>query len=126
MAITSPYVDPMHQDAALNSAINAINAVWLCPTVPQTYAAANTAKIVEMPVSPSDFTLAAGDTDGRKVRFAGKSGIANSQASVTCAVYVNTTTQIIHFINSITTTQVADQGQVTVNAYDVWEVGNPR
>lgn len=126
MAITSPYVDPAHQDAALNSLKAQLTHLWLCPSVPVDFAAANTAKVVEVVLDPASFTLADGDIDGRKMRFAGASGIANSQTSVTCAVFVNVTAQKIHFVNNITTTQVADQGQVTVNAFDIWEVGNPK
>lgn len=126
MAITSPYVDPAHQDAALNSLKAKIQEMWLCPSVPQDYTSAFGSKVVQIVVNQSDMTLANGDVDGRKLRIATKTGIANSQTSVTCAVFVNTTDQTIQFINNITTTQVADQGQVTVNAFDIWEVGNPK
>jgi hypothetical protein len=126
MAITSPYVDPAHQDVALNSLKARITHMWLCPSIPANYATGNTTKVVEVAVDQSDMTILAGDIDGRKLRFAGATGIANSQTSVTCAVFINQTDQTIEFVNNITTTQVADQGQVTVNAFDIWEVGNPR
>jgi hypothetical protein len=126
MAITSPYVDAAHQDAALNSLKARITHMWLCPTIPADFATGNTTKVVEVAINQADLTLANGDIDGRKLRFAGATGIANSQTSVTCAVFVNQADQTVEFVNNITTTQVADQGQVTVNAFDIWEVGNPR
>lgn len=126
MPTKAPYVDVSHQDIALTSLVNKLTTLYLCTGLPADYADAVVKQVVTIPVNPSMFSLAAGDIDGRKVRFAGAFGTATAQQSVTHAVFVNDADQVIHLINNITTTQVADQGKVTVNAFDVWEVGDPK
>jgi hypothetical protein len=120
-----PFVHASHQDAALVSLREQLQEIWLCPTEPASYAAANTSKLVAVPVQLSDFEILPGDANGRKLRYLGNTGIATAQGSVTRAVIVNKATSTIHFISNITSTPVASGGQVTINSFDVWEVGNP-
>ncbi len=120
-----PLVNPIHQDAALTSLQNSLEQIWLCPNDPADYATANTTKLVAITLSPGDFSLMNGDIDGRKLHYNGNTGIANAAGTVTRAVFVNVTNTTIEFVNNITSTAVASGGQVTVNPFDIWEVGNP-
>lgn len=137
------------------AAINAINYIYLCAagTQPTTLAEAQASMVVRMAVDTTNvsaFTIVNGATNGRKISYAGKTsasaeenggyhaannslGLASGQ--VNFAVWVNetgsptlavpTTTGTIQFINNITGTQVSENGAVTINAFDMWEISDP-
>lgn len=74
-------------DTALNYLKNNVTKVVLCDAEPTNYSDANTdngtgsgMKLAEVTVDSSDFTLAAGATDGRKVTCGAQSAVAVSVA----------------------------------------------
>lgn len=122
-----PLVKSTHQDAGLNSLKSAITHCYLCPSDPANYAAALASALVVLPVTNTDLTLAAGDVNGRKLHWTGGNAAATANGNVTRAVFVNANsgTEDIHFINNITQTAVTTAGNVTINAFDLWEINNP-
>jgi hypothetical protein len=63
-------------DAAANYIKNNCTRVTLCDGQPTTYTEANaTFALADVTVSGTDFTVANGTTSGRKVTFAGKTGV---------------------------------------------------
>lgn len=73
------YIDPTVLDAALNQLTTATVMVATSGQ-PASYAAANAGKLAEAPLTPADFTLAAGDVSGRKVTVAAKANVSVTAA----------------------------------------------
>jgi hypothetical protein len=66
-------------DGLCNIIKNNANRMTLCSQQPATYAeATSTYRLVEQAMVSGDFTISNGDTNGRKVRTAAKSGITPS------------------------------------------------
>ena len=63
-------------DAALNIIRNNGNLMVALPAEPASFAAAQSAKLAEVAMTSTDFTIADGDVSGRKVTVAAKSSIA--------------------------------------------------
>lgn len=70
------FMDDAVLDAALNDIKNNCDSMILCAGQPASYAAAVGANALgDQAMAPGDFTLANGDTSGRKVTVSAKAGI---------------------------------------------------
>lgn len=114
-------------DAALNYIKNNCTKVYLCHTSePTTYvAASSTNACANVTVTSTDFTVADGDTSGRKLTFAGKtggSGTANQTG--TYLAFTDGSSELLA-VTPCTSQAVTDGATVDFNAYDITEIGDP-
>ncbi len=118
------YCNPAIIDAALNEIKNNANLMIVCTTMPTTRAeAVTTYALADVAMVPGDFTLANGDTSGRKVTVAAKSGVpidANGNGQFVALVDA---TRLL-YVTTCTLKTLASGDQVNVPAFDI-EINNP-
>ncbi len=119
------YCNPDVIDAALNTIKNNAVRMVLLASQPASYAAAVSDKLAEAVMASGDFTLAAGDIDGRKVTVAAKnnqsilvSGSANHVA------LLDTTNSRLLYVTTCPATSLVQGGTVNIAAWAV-EIGAP-
>jgi hypothetical protein len=113
------YINPSVLDLALNDIKTNANKLVLCSTQPTTYAEANaTYKLGEVAMASGDYTLANGDTSGRKITVAAKTGVpVSSSGTVTHVALVDTTNSILKFVTTTASTAVASGGTCDVGTF---------
>lgn len=113
-------------DAALNYVKNNATKVYLCHTTePTTYTeASSTYACANATITGTDFTLAAGDTSGRKITFGGKTG-GSGTADQTGVYLAFTSGSELLAVTACTSQAVTTGATVDFNSYDVVELRDP-
>ncbi|MCA9367030.1 hypothetical protein KC887_02055 [Candidatus Kaiserbacteria bacterium] len=100
-------------DAACNHIKNNATSIILLDAEPATRAAAVSAALATIAVVSGDFTLADGDTSGRKVTVAAKSGTASASGNHNHTAVISGTDLLA--VTTSTTTKAINSGD-TVNS----------
>lgn len=113
------YANPDVIDGALNVIKNNATRMTLCTTQPTTFAEANaTYSLAQVTMVSGDFTLANGDTSGRKVTVAAKSGVSvATSGTVTHAALLDVTNSKLLFVTTTPSTAVAGGGTVDIGSW---------
>lgn len=117
-------------DAALDAAFDYIdqcNVMTVCSTEPTTYTEANTTyKLASVAMTPdTDYTKSNGDTSGRKVRVAAKSGVsitATGEANWVCLLKSGTSELV--YKTTCTAQTLTSGGTVDIPVWDI-EIADP-
>ena len=122
-----PFITDNAYDAALNYIKTNCTKVYLCHTSePTTYTeATSTYACGNVTVASTDFTIAAGDTSGRKLTFDGKTGGSGtaSQTGIYFA-FTNGSDELLA-VTPCTSLEVTNGGTVNFNTYDITEFQDP-
>lgn len=113
-------------DLALNDIKTNGTKMVVCSAQPTTYAEANaTFMLANVAMSSADYTLAAGDTSGRKVTTGAKTGntITNSGTATHVAI-IDTVNSVLKLVTTCTSQALSTGGTVDIPAWK-WEINNP-
>ena len=113
----SKLVDDSVMDAALNEVVNNAVILRVCSGDPADRSAAVTATLASVAINSGDFSLANGDTSGRKSTLSQQVDIAISASGTAATVVVDDGT-ILLTKTDVTSQALTSGGTVTVNAYD--------
>lgn len=113
-------------DAALNLIKNNANQMVVCSAQPTTYAEANaTYKLASVAMAAGDYTLAAGDTSGRKVTMAAKTGISiATSGTATHIALIDTVNSVLYLVTTCTSQALNTGGTVDIPTWK-YEIQNP-
>jgi hypothetical protein len=120
------YINPNIIDLALNDIKTNANKMVLCTQQPTSYTEANaTYALASVAMTSADYTLANGDTSGRKITVAAKSAVpVTTSGSGTHVALIDTTNSILKFVTTTATTAVAAGGTVDIGSWKD-EIQNP-
>ena len=112
-------------DAALQYLEDNVTTLHICSGDPADRAAVLTNSLGNVAIDASDFTIANGDTSGRKSTLA-QQAIASASASGTAAVIALINGTILVLKADLSATQAITSGNpITVNAFDADEIRDP-
>lgn len=113
-------------DLALNDIKNNGNKMVVCSAQPTTYTEANaTFMLANVAMAGTDYTLAAGDTSGRKVTTASKTGITiTNSGTATHVAIIDTVNAALKLVTTCTSQALSTGGTVDIPAWK-WEINNP-
>lgn len=115
-------------DGSLNILRNNVTRITVCTTEPTTYTEANaTNALADVTVDSSDFTLANGDTSGRKVTVAAQSGVLiDTTGTALHVALLDVTGTALLYVTTCTSQALTANGSNTVNipAFDI-EIADP-
>jgi len=121
-------VDNSVLDAALNEIKNNCNLMTVCSAEPANYAAANVGGgdfLGDVSMANGDFTIADGDTSGRKVTVGSKSGVnVDNTGSATHVALLDTGTSTLLYVTTCTTQSLTSGNTVTFPTWDI-EIADP-
>lgn len=107
-------------DAALQYVVDNTNARWAISADVTTYGSAVTAKLASATITSTAFTIANGDTDGRKVTCAVVSGVSvTTTGSAINFVLVNTGTSALIYETPASVKLLPAASEVTFGAFDI-------
>jgi len=113
-------------DSALDAALNVVagaTVLHFCSAAPASFGAVAGVSLASVAMTGSDFTLANGDTSGRKVTVAGKAGVSvTADGTVNHAVLVTGSELLL--VTEITAQAVTSGNTITSNAFD-YELSDP-
>lgn len=91
-----------------------------------THAEIVTATLASVAITPdTDFTKSAGDTNGRKVRVAAKSGVSITASGTATQIALTTTSgSVVRYVTTCTSQALTSGGTVDIPAWDV-EIADP-
>jgi len=116
--------------AILDLALNGIktgtsNRMVVCSAQPTTYAEITTYKLAEVAMASGDYTLAAGDTSGRKITMAAKTGVSVATSGTATHVALgNSTGSTLDLVTTCTSQAINTGGTVDIGTWK-WEINNP-
>jgi hypothetical protein len=113
-------------DLALNDIKTNGNKLVVCSAQPTTYAEANvTYNLAAVTMASGDYTLAAGDTSGRKVTTASKTALSiTASGTATHVAIIDTVNSILKLVTTCTSQALTSGGTVDVPGFK-WEINNP-
>lgn len=112
-------------DAALNDIKNNSDRMVVCSAQPTTYAEVTTYKLAEVAMAAADFTLAAGDTSGRKVTTAAKTGVSITTSGTASHIALASSVRSqLDLVTTCTSQAISTGGTVDIPAWK-WEINNP-
>lgn len=121
-------VDNSVLDAALNEIKNNCNLMTVCSAEPANYAAANVGGgdfLGDVSMANGDFTIADGDTSGRKVTVGSKSGVnVDNTGSATHVALLDTGTSTLLYVTTCTAQSLTSGNTVTFPTWDI-EIADP-
>ncbi len=119
-------VDNSVLDAALNEIKNNCDKMTVCRNTPTTYASANaTDALGDVAMVSGDFTVADGDTSGRKVTVAQKSGVTvDVTGDATHVALLDTSNSTLLYATTCTTQSLTSGNTITFPAWDI-EIADP-
>ena len=106
--------------------IDQCNILHVCSGEPANYAGIAAVSLADVALTPdTDFTKANGDTSGRKVTVAAKSGVTvDSSGTATHIAIARTTDSTLRYVTTCTSQVLTAGNTVNVPAWDI-EVGDP-
>lgn len=113
-------------DAALNYIKDNCTRLVVCSAEPTTFAEANaTYALADVTVDSTDFTVADGDTSGRKVTVAAQTGVSvDTSGTVTHVALLDVDDSKLLYVTTSPSQGVSSGGTVDVGAWDV-EIADP-
>ena len=121
-------VDDSVLDAALNEIKTKCNLMTVCDAEPATYAAANVGGVnflADVAMASGDFTLANGDTSGRKVGVAQKTGITvDNTGTGTHIALLDTGNSVLLYVTTCTSQALTSGSSLTIGVWDI-EIADP-
>lgn len=114
-------------DAGLQVVRGAANVITVCSAQPTTYAeATSTYKLADGSLTVnSSYTLANGDTSGRKITVNGlQSMVIDSSGTATHLALCDSATSTLLYVTTITSQALTAGGTVDIPAWDI-EIGDP-
>lgn len=115
-------------DAALDYVRANCDRMIACSAQPTTYAEATSTYAladVTMTVNTGDYTLANGDTNGRKITVAAKSGVTiDASGTATHVALVKTGDTTLRYVTTCTSQALTSGGTVDFPAWDI-EIADP-
>lgn len=116
-------VDNSVLDAAFGVVDNAIRMA-VCSSQPVNYAAIAAATLATATVAPGDFTIAAGDTSGRKVTIAAKSGVSISASGTATHIVLHDNVSVMQYVTTCTSQALTSGNTVNIPAWKI-EIAAP-
>lgn len=101
------------------------NIMHLCTDQPANYAGIAAVSCGSVALGSGDYTIADGDTSGRKITVAGKTVTITADGDVDHIVIADTVNEAIKGITTCTETAVTTSELKPVEAFDLWEIGDP-
>jgi len=113
-------------DAALNYIKNNVTRLEVCKDQPATVAqATGTLHVASTTISSEDFTLANGDTSGRKVTVAAKNGLnIDVVASGTHIALLDVSSNTLYYVTTVSPLWLITGGTVNVGSWKI-EIADP-
>lgn len=113
-------------DLALNGLkTGTSNRQVVCSAQPTTYAEITTYKLAEQAMVNGDYTLAAGDTSGRKATVAAKTGISVATSGTATHIALgNSTNSTLDLVTTCTSQAINTGGTVDIPAWK-YEINAP-
>ena len=113
-------------DGAFNIVKNNCTRVTLCSAEPTTYAEGNaTYALADVTVDSSDFTIADGDTSGRKVTVAAQSGVTvDTSGTATHIALLDVSGSRLLYVTTTTSQVVTSGNTANLPAFDI-EIADP-
>ena len=115
-------------DGALNIVKNNDTRMIACSAQPTTYTEANASyALADVTMASGDFTAAIGDTSGRKLTVAAKTGVLiDTSGTATHVALVDVTGTLLDVVTTCTSQALTANGSNTVNfpAFDI-EIADP-
>lgn len=109
----------------LNWIKNNCNEMHICSQQPTNFTeATSTYSLGSVAMSSSDFTLADGDTSGRKLTVAGKEISVSADGTITHVALVDTSTSTLMYVTTTNSESVSAGNTANVGSWDV-EIGDP-
>lgn len=119
------YENPVIIDAALGYLQNNANKITIATAQPTTYAqAATTYALGTLGVASGNFTLADGDSTGRKITYGPGTVVVGTSGTVNHIAFVATGgAGTLLFVGTCAPISVTAAGTVVIAAWDVTEIG---
>lgn len=121
-------VDDSVLDAALNEIKTNCNLMTVCAGEPANYTAANVGGgnfLADVAMVSGDFTLTNGDTNGRKVSVASKSGVnVDNTGTADHVALLDTGTSTLLYVTTATSLGLTSGSTLTFNGWDI-EIADP-
>lgn len=113
-------------DAALNTIKNNSTRVTACSAEPTTYTEGNsTYALADVTVDSSDYTVANGDTSGRKVTCGAQSGVPiDTSGTVTHVAHLDVSGTALLFVTTTASQVVGAGGTLDIGAHK-YEINDP-
>ena len=115
-------------DAGLDYVRANCNKMIVCSAQPATYAEATSTYAladVDMTINTGDYTLANGDTSGRKITVAAKTGVTiDASGTATHVALVKTGDTTLRYVTTCTSQALTAGGTVDFPAWDI-EIADP-
>lgn len=113
-------------DAALNIIKNNATRMTLCSAEPTTYAEGNaTYALADVTTTGTDFTVADGDTSGRKVTSAEQTGVTvDTTGTGTHVALLDVSNTKLLYVTTCTSQAVTSGNTITFPAWDI-EIADP-
>jgi hypothetical protein len=121
-------VDNSVLDAALNEIKTKVNKMTVCSAEPSDFTAANNGGGVflgDVAMAAGDFTIADGDTSGRKCTVAQKAGVnVDATGTATHVALLNTLSNTLLYVTTSTSLALTSGSSLTFGAWDI-EIADP-
>lgn len=121
-------VNDLVLDAALNYLKNNVTRITVCTTQPTTYTEGNaTYALADVTVDSTDFTVANGDTNGRKVTVGAQSSVLiDTSGTALHVALLDVSNSALLYVTTCTSQALTANGSNTVNipAFDI-EIADP-
>ena len=114
-------VDDTVLDGALNIIKNGAIRQIACSAEPANYAGVAAVALADVVMASGDFTVANGDTSGRKVTMAAKSGVLIDTSGTATHVVLTDNSSVLHYVTACTSQALTANGSNTVN-FPAWDI----
>jgi hypothetical protein len=112
-------------DVALNVIKNYADKMHICAGQPTDYADVASRSKGNVALDSSDFTLADGDISGRKITVGAQTITPDADGTVDHVVLVDVSESAIIAIDTIPSKAVVNGVNVSIEAFDLWEIRDP-
>ena len=114
-------VDDTVLDGALNIIKNGATRMVACSAEPANYAGIAAVALADATMASTDFTVANGDTSGRKVTVAAKSSVLIDTSGTATHVVLHDNVSVLHYVTTCTSQALTANGSNTVN-FPAWDI----
>lgn len=112
-------------DNGLNWIKNNTDVMHICNNQPTSYSDLSTMSLGSVAMTSSDFTLADGDTSGRKLTVVAKDITASADGTATHVALANSSTSTLVYVTTMTSKTVNNGDTVSLSAWDI-ELRDPQ
>jgi hypothetical protein len=114
-------------DAVLDGAFNVLNdaiRMAVCSAEPANYAGIAAVRLAEATMAGGDYTIANGDTSGRKCTMAAKNGVSVTATGTANHIVLHDNSSIMHYVTTCTSQALTSGNTVNIPAWKV-EIADP-